>query len=329
MVVATPTPIVREKVKYIDLPIIDLLGDKSEVAKQIVKACEEFGFFKVINHGVPTDIIAKMEEETVDFFAKPDDVKLLAGPPRPLGYGRKNIGCNGDVGEIEFLLLHANPNYVSQISKLVNNGSTRFSSVVNQYTEAVKGLACEILELMAQGLSLPDKTIFSNLIKKDDHDNVFRLNHYPPICKIHDLTAPGGDVTGFGEHSDPQILTLLRSNDVGGLQICLEDKVWVPVDPDPTAYTVNVGDLLQVMTNERFKSVRHRAITSSYTRSRMSMGFFGGPPLSEGIDVLPEMVTPAKPALYKPFTWGEFKRVGYTLRVADIRANFFKIKEDE
>ena len=111
---------------------------------------------------------------------------------------------------------------------------------------------------MADGLCVSDTKLFSRLIKDPDNDSLFRLNHYPyknDYCsKDTDTSSPltpppppyDHSKVGFGEHCDPMILTLLRSNDVGGLQICLEDKVWVPVPPDPNAFCVNVGDVLQV-----------------------------------------------------------------------------------
>lgn len=122
------------------------------------------------------------------------------------------------------------------------------SCVVNDYIEAVKGLTCEILELLAEGLRIQDKRILSRLITDSDSDSLLRLNYYP--CGSRDLDEDR-DMTnqcqiGFGEHSDPQILTVMRSNDVAGLQILLADGVWVPIPPDPCAFFVNVGDILQV-----------------------------------------------------------------------------------
>ncbi|RDX78770.1 Gibberellin 2-beta-dioxygenase 2, partial [Mucuna pruriens] len=204
------------------------------------------------------------------------------------------------------------------------------SSSVSAYTEGVRELACEILELMAEGLGVPDTWVFSRLIREVDSDSVLRFNHYPPIlnkdCKDND-NSPSLNHTntnvGFGEHSDPQILTILRSNDVAGLQISLQDGVWNPVPPDPQAFCVNVGDLLQVMTNGRFVSVRHRAVTNS-NKSRMSVAYFGAPPLDACIVAPPDMVTPLRPSLFRPFTWAEYKKVTYSLRLGERRIDLFR-----
>ena len=121
------------------------------------------------------------------------------------------------------------------------------SSIVSAYTEAVRELACEILELIAEGLGVPETSVFSRLIRDVDSDSVLRLNHYPPIhCNKDRDKSYNYSKVGFGEHSDPQILTILRSNNVGGLQISLQDGVWIPVTPDPSAFCVNVGDVLEV-----------------------------------------------------------------------------------
>lgn len=131
------------------------------------------------------------------------------------------------------------------------------------YVEAVRKVACEVLEMMAEGLEVPDTSIFSSLIRDVDNDSLLRLNHYPPLPPPHNYinydyaatsSAPSfphlhpkiNGRIGFGEHTDPQILTILRSNGVAGLQISLGDGVWVPISPDPTALCVNVGDILQV-----------------------------------------------------------------------------------
>ncbi|XP_007035887.2 PREDICTED: gibberellin 2-beta-dioxygenase 2 [Theobroma cacao] len=329
MVLASPNPIRAEKVQPIELPVIDLSAERSEVSKLIVEACEEYGFFKVINHGVSDDIIGQMEEEGLNFFTKPLSEKQKAGPATPFGYGCKNIGFNGDIGEVEYLLLDTNPLSVSQRSNSISNDPNKFSSAVIGYIQAVRGLACEILDLMAEGLWVQDSSVFSRMIKDVESDSLFRLNHYPPIlCKDRE-TSPSSfqshssSKVGFGEHSDPQILTILRSNDVSGLQISLGDGVWVPVPPDPTAFCVNVGDVLQAMSNGRFLSVRHRALTNPY-KSRTSMAYFGAPPLHACVTAPAELVTTNRPLLYRPFTWGEYKKASYSLRLGDSRLDLFR-----
>lgn len=88
------------------IPIVDL--SKPDAKTLIVNACEEFGFFKVINHGVPMEAISQLETEALKFFSLPLNEKEKAGPPNPFGYGSKRIGPNGDVGWVEYLLLNNN-----------------------------------------------------------------------------------------------------------------------------------------------------------------------------------------------------------------------------
>ncbi|GAV71671.1 2OG-FeII_Oxy domain-containing protein/DIOX_N domain-containing protein [Cephalotus follicularis] len=330
MVVASPTPFRSEKIQAFELPIIDLSLERPEVSKLIVKACEDYGFFMVINHSVPEDIIAKMEQESLNFFAKPVCEKQKAGPANPVGYGCKNIGFNGDIGEVEYLLLNTSPLSINQLSKSVSNDPSNFSSAVSDYIQAVREVACEILDLMAEGLWVPDTAVFSRLIRDVDSDSLFRLNHYPTtvLCKDKDTSVSynNSNMVGFGEHTDPQIVTLLRSNDVGGLQISLHDGVWTPVPPHPTAFCVNVGDVLQAMTNGRFVSVRHRALINSY-KPRMSMAYFAAPPLHSWITALPEIIH--RPPLYKPFTWAEYKKTAHSLRLGDGRLTLFRTCRDD
>jgi hypothetical protein len=105
---------------------------------------------------------------------------------------------------------------------------------------AVRDVGTRVLELMAEGLGLADRGALRRMVvDAAGSDEMVRVNHYP-ACPL----ASG--VTGFGEHTDPQIISVLRSNRTGGLHIMLRDGCWVPVAPDPDSLFVNVGDALQV-----------------------------------------------------------------------------------
>lgn len=144
------------------------------------------------------------------------------------------------------------------------------SCIVTDYIEAVKELACEILELAAEGLWVPDKSSLSKVIKDVHSDSVLRINHYPPVKKLSkDNLDPSkfqnnNNTIGFGEHSDPQILTILRSNNVGGLQISTQHGLWIPVHPDPNEFYVMVGDSLQVTCFLMIKSVYNCIVLLRY-----------------------------------------------------------------
>ena len=85
------------------VPVIDLSNPDSIPC--LVKACEDYGFFKVVNHGIPAHFISTLESQAIDFFSLPLHEKEKAGPPHPFGYGNKTIGRNGDFGWLEYLLL--------------------------------------------------------------------------------------------------------------------------------------------------------------------------------------------------------------------------------
>ncbi|XVE52936.1 hypothetical protein DITRI_Ditri02bG0164300 [Diplodiscus trichospermus] len=299
------------------IPLVDL--SKPDPKQQIIKACEEFGFFKVINHGVPMEFISRLEMEATKFFSLPLSEKEKTGQPKPYGYGNNRIGLNGDVGWVEYLLLTTNQDL--NLSRFLSGENPEnFKFALNNYMSAVKKMACEILEMIADGLKIQPRNVFSKLLMDVQSDSAFRLNHYPPCPDVQPLN--GGNVIGFGEHTDPQIISVLRSNNTSGLQISLRDGSWISVPPDQNSFFINVGDSLQVMTNGRFKSVKHRVMANS-VKSRLSMIYFGGPPLSEKIAPLPSLMR-GEQSLYKEFTWFEYKRSAYNSRLADNRLMHFE-----
>ncbi|KAJ8434597.1 hypothetical protein Cgig2_025023 [Carnegiea gigantea] len=302
------------------IPLIDL--SKPDSRNLIVRACEEFGFFKLINHGVPTELISRLESEAIEFFSLPLYEKQKAGPANPFGYGNKRIGPNGDVGWVEFLLLTLNPDHldyenVSIFGQIPEN----FRCAVNDYVSSVRRMACQVVELMAEGLGI-EKDAFSRLLKDARSDSLIRLNYYPPCPELPALN--GRNLVGFGEHTDPQIISVLRSNNTSGLEISLKDGNWVSVPPDQDSFFFNVGDSLQVMTNGRFRSVKHRVLTNRF-KSRISMIYFGGPPMSEKIAPLSSLTGgDDQTSLYKEFTWVEYKNSAYKLRLDDNRLVLFE-----
>jgi gibberellin 2beta-dioxygenase len=117
------------------------------------------------------------------------------------------------------------------------------SAALNEYLAAVQKVAARVLEAMAEELGIAPVDVLSAMVMGEGSDQVFRVNHYPPCHELHGF---GCNATGFGEHTDPQLISVLHSNGTSGLQIALQNEQWVSVPSDRDAFFVNVGDLLQV-----------------------------------------------------------------------------------
>lgn len=307
---------------FTNVPVVDLSHPVSATAT-IVKACSEYGFFKIRNHGISTELIEKLETKVMEFFTLPEmEKETVASLSDLLGYGNKRIGSNGEVGWLEYLLLEVN-SMARSLSFLGEPWASSFGTACKDYVTAVQKLAAEILDLMAEGLGMKNKKKFSKLVMDKNSDSFLRLNHYPACPKLEGFHM---SLKGFGEHTDPQIISVLRSNNSSGLEIALKDGSWVLVPPDQDSFFVNVGDSLQVLTNGRFRSVRHRVVTNG-ERPRLSMVYFGGPPLTKRIAPLRELMSEGEESKYREFTWAEYKTIAFKSRLADNRLGYFEEKE--
>ncbi|KAF8103518.1 hypothetical protein N665_0188s0449 [Sinapis alba] len=316
-------PVEEPNSGFSPIAVIDISDPESKHA--LVKACEDFGFFKVINHGIPSELVSVLEQEAVEFFSLPtSDKTQVAG--YPFGYGNRKIGRNGDVGWVEYLLMNVNINIGLDpfLPGLLNNRETIRNAVL-EYTTSVRKMTCHVLEMITDGLGIKPRNTLSKLVSNQNSDSIFRLNHYPPCPLINENTNGGNSVMGFGEHTDPQIVSVLRSNNTSGLQINLAGDSWISVPSDTSSFFFNVGDSLQVLTNGRFKSLKHRVLTNSM-KSRVSMIYFAGPSLTQRISPLTCLMNNEDESLYEEFTWSEYRTSAYNSRLSDNRLQPFEKK---
>ncbi|XP_047340555.1 gibberellin 2-beta-dioxygenase 1-like [Impatiens glandulifera] len=300
-----------------EIPVIDL--SSPDAKDLIVKACENYGFFKLINHGMSMENVMILENEAISFFNLPQLEKDKASS---FGYGNKKIGNNGDMGWVEYLLFSCasiNDHHLQASSLISKENQEIFRTELDEYISSSKEVCCHVLNTIAEGLKIDPTNSISEFIKEKGSDTIFRINHYPPSSEL----INGKNVVGFGEHTDPQIISLLRSNNITGLEICLKNGDWVSINPDPNSLFVAVGDCLEVMSNGRFKSVKHR-VTANSESSRISMIYFAGPSMGKTIEPLASLLASER-SLYKHFIWSDYKKSAFSLRLNENRLLSFKI----
>ncbi|RVX12424.1 1-aminocyclopropane-1-carboxylate oxidase-like 3 [Vitis vinifera] len=180
-------------------------------------------------------------------------------------------------------------------------GETRF--------RGVDGMMCEGLGLDAGRLK--ELTCLEGRIM---------ASHYYPYCPEPELTM------GLTSHTDPGVLTVVLQNQVGGLQV-KHDGAWLDLNPVPGALVINVGDMLQVMSNDEYKSVEHRVAGNPCREARVSIAVFFNPGDRDSLfGPLPELISAEKPAVYKSFTFNEFMTRFFTKELdGKSLINFFKL----
>ncbi|KAL5705047.1 hypothetical protein ACHQM5_023396 [Ranunculus cassubicifolius] len=336
----------RPKPKVLEaggIPIIDLspLNHSTNpklldsLIQEIASACSEWGFFQVINHGVPSDIQRRIEVAAREFFAlsAEEKRKVRRDEVNPLGYydteHTKNVRDWKEVFDftVENAMIipasyEADGDDMQEFKNQWPEYPPDLREACEEYAENMKELSYKLLELISLSLGLPAKKL-NDFFR--DQTSFIRLNYYPP-CPSPDLAL------GVGRHKDAGALTVLFQDDVGGLDVKRKsDGEWVRVKPTPNSYIINVGDIIQVWSNDKYESVEHRVMVNS-ERERLSIPFFVNPGHDVNVKPLEEVVDERNPAKYKEYNWGKFFKTRKSsnfkkLDVENIQIHHFKLSD--
>ncbi|MED6153818.1 hypothetical protein PIB30_105786 [Stylosanthes scabra] len=176
-----------------------------------------------------------------------------------------------------------------------------FREALESYSLELKKLCVKLLELMAKALNINPNELLQFV---DEGLQAMRLNYYPP-CPQPDK------VIGLNPHSDAVLLTiLLQANEIEGLQI-RKDENWLPIKPIPNAFVVNIGDMLEIMTNGIYRSIEHRATVNS-EKERLSIATFQNPRMDSLLSPAPTLVTAERPVMFKEITVADFVKAYFS-----------------
>ncbi|CAM6114195.1 unnamed protein product [Calypogeia fissa] len=307
------------------VPLINLSGLESgdpvvveRLANEVGRACEEWGFFQVVNHGVAEEVSDAHRRVGMDFLDMPVELKERATDPcgRYFGYGGRYEKLSSRVPWMEYLAGNHTPApEADTLRKKIwpdgeAAGQTFLSSVTN-YSVAMQKLSLQLLDLLARHLGLAGEVFTKPFEDQTTFESSWRFNRYPPC-------PPQAVTFGVGPHSDPSVLVLLQQDEVGGLQV-RKNGTWFSVNPTPGAIIVNVGDCLEAWSNGRFQSAVHQVLLTEKKVWRLSMIYALNPNKYINISSPDELVDAQHPRRYRPFTWPDF--------IANLRANRHRIRD--
>ncbi|CAL5037028.1 unnamed protein product [Urochloa decumbens] len=287
------------------VPVIDLQGaPREEVVGLVRAAAETAGFFQVVNHGVPADAMAAMIAAVRRFNEQPAEAKRPYYT-RDTAASKARFYSNLDLfqspaacwRDTVFCDMAPEPPLPEELPEPLRG-------VMFEYTDAVRKLAVWVFELLSESLGLAG----DHLSKLGCGESLKVAGNYYPPCPEPHLTL------GNTRHTDPTFLTVLLQDGVGGLQVFLDHAGaggWVDVPPVPGALIINAGDLLQLVSNGRFRSVEHRVLAnkSSTGEARVSVAAFvdvGRDRSVRRYGPIEELLTPGNPPLYRSVTVEEF-----------------------
>jgi isopenicillin N synthase-like dioxygenase len=289
----------------------DAETDPQAFADKIGRSFEEYGFAIIADHGIPDDLIERAEEKAKAFFALPEDVKrqyAIAGSGGARGYTPFGIETakgakSHDLKEFWHVGRDLPPGHRFRAHMPDNVWPDEVPSFRDTFTELYATFdrtGLKILKAIARFLKV-DEDYFADTVR--DGNSVMRLLHYPPI-----EGEPGSHVRA-GAHEDINTITLLLGAEEAGLELLTRDGRWIPVSPKPGEMVVNIGDMLQRLTNGVLRSTSHRVVNppaERRNRARYSMPFFLHFRSDFLIEALPGTVPAGEEPKWPPITANDY-----------------------
>ncbi|XP_010683986.2 probable 2-oxoglutarate-dependent dioxygenase SLC1 [Beta vulgaris subsp. vulgaris] len=292
----------------IKLPIIDFAelqgANRSQVLKDLTNACAQYGFFQVVNHGVPIDGITSMTDACKRFFELPFEERakyMSADMKAPVRYGTSfSQNKDGVYCWRDFLKLVCHP--VPDVLSNCPSSPEHLRKQTAAYSKETRNLFLMLMEAILESLGLwgaeMNITEENDILEEfEDGSQIIVTNCYPP-CPEPELTL------GMPPHSDYGFLTLLLQDEVKGLQIQFEEK-WLTVEPIPNAFVVNIGDHLEIFSNGRYKSVLHRVLVNQ-EKTRVTVASLHSLPFERVIRPSPKLINKHNPTRYKDTDFATF-----------------------
>ncbi|XWS25085.1 hypothetical protein CRYUN_Cryun27aG0040800 [Craigia yunnanensis] len=279
------------------IPVIDfskLNGEeRAKTLAQIANACEEWGFFQLVNHGIPEDLLERVKKVSSEFYKLEREENFK---------NSKLVNLMDETGErLE------NVDWEDVITLSDDNEwpsrTPGFQETMKQYRFELKKLAENVMEVMDENLGLP-KGYIKKAFNDGEGENAFfgtKVSHYPP-CPHPER------VNGLRAHTDAGgVILLFQDDKVGGLQV-LKDGQWIDVQPLPNTIVINTGDQIEVLSNGRYKSTWHRVL--SFTEgNRRSIASFYNPSLKATIAPAPQLANQEVEQTYPKFVFGDYMSV--------------------
>lgn len=300
------------------IPVVDLdlfvngtAEQRSEFVAQLGDAFHEIGFVGVKNHGIPMSLIEDFYASSKSFFALPKSTKV----------GYEIAGLAGQRGYTSFGKEHAKQSEVADLKEFFQIGqevgeehqskseypdNVRVSEIPEFHTlgwqlyKSFEQAGNHLLRAIAIHLDLGED-YFSQRI--EDGVSILRAIHYPPITEEPD------NAIRAEQHEDINLITLLVGASAGGLQLLNMENQWLDIVPEEDEIVINVGDMLQRLTNDYLKSTTHRVINpprEEWHMPRLSIPFFLHPRPEMDLTCLDRCVTEENPLHYEPTTAGEY-----------------------
>ena len=295
------------------IPVVDLkefvegtLNTRSAFIAQLGKAYEEVGFVAVKNHGIPPALIDTLYKQVKAFFALPAAQKKayerpgLAGQRGYTSFGKEHAK-GSDAPDLKEFFQYGQVEHSGEYpDNIVVRELTDFNPVFDEAYRGFERSGSHLLKAIALYLQL-DEDYFEPHIQRGN--SIVRAIHYPPI------TAEPRSAIRAEQHEDINLITLLVGASADGLEILNKQGNWFPVTSLPDQIVVNVGDMLQRLTNNRLKSTTHRVVNPPrelWGTSRFSIPFFLHPKSEMSLACLESCIDANHPKAYEDITAGEY-----------------------